>query len=291
MSVILIIADRSDQRQVALERGLVLADKLGAQVEVAGFCYEPLGALGVDNKTKERIIKKKLLAKRRSEIRSQIAGLKPARLKVSIDVVWEKDIRYWLDQRCKAQAYAAVIKTGSRSASFTYTSTDWHLLRKCPSPVMICAERKWRRTKPIVAAVDLGTRLRVKQQLNHTVIKTALAWAQALDCELHVLNAMHIPTVLTDLDLVDERSQVKKLQAQLQPKVDKLAAEFNIPLKHFHLKKGPVEKVITSEAARMKAQLVVMGTVGRRGVKARVMGNTAEKVLQKLRTDVLALRP
>jgi universal stress protein E len=49
--------------------------------------------------------------------------------------------------------------------------------------------------------------------------------------------------------------------------------------------------VITSEAARTRAQLVVMGTVGRTGIKGRLMGNTAESVLRLLRTDVLALKP
>ena len=59
----------------------------------------------------------------------------------------------------------------------------------------------------------------------------------------------------------------------------------------FRCKRGPVAKVITSTAARDRAQLVVMGRVGRRGVKARLLGNTAENVLQHLRTDVLALKP
>jgi universal stress protein E len=34
-----------------------------------------------------------------------------------------------------------------------------------------------------------------------------------------------------------------------------------------------------------------MGTVGRQGVKARILGNTAENVLRHLKTDVLALKP
>jgi len=35
----------------------------------------------------------------------------------------------------------------------------------------------------------------------------------------------------------------------------------------------------------------VMGTVCRKGVKARLMGNTAEKVLRHMKTDVLAIKP
>ena len=56
-------------------------------------------------------------------------------------------------------------------------------------------------------------------------------------------------------------------------------------------KRGPVDTVITSQAAKVRAQLVVMGTVARRGIRARLIGNTAESVLHHLRTDVLALKP
>jgi universal stress protein E len=52
-----------------------------------------------------------------------------------------------------------------------------------------------------------------------------------------------------------------------------------------------VAKTIVSEAADKKAQLVVMGTVGRRGVRAQVLGNTAEEVLGLLRADTLTLKP
>ena len=44
-------------------------------------------------------------------------------------------------------------------------------------------------------------------------------------------------------------------------------------------------------AARVGAQIVVMGTVGRKGVKARLLGNTAERVLRHIKTDVLAIKP
>ena len=49
--------------------------------------------------------------------------------------------------------------------------------------------------------------------------------------------------------------------------------------------------MVVSQAAKVGAQIVVMGTVGRTGVKARLMGNTAEKVLGHLKTDVLAIKP
>lgn len=290
MPAVLIVADLPGRPQVALERGLVLAQKIGATVEVVGFCYESLAGSGM-TVPQQKQLQRKLIAQRKSELKEKVADLKQGRLKTAIDVIWEKDLAAWVSARCAASDYAAVIKTAHRSSTLTYTSTDWHLLRDCKAPVMICAEKKWRKTRPILAAVDAGSSSKVKQRLNRQVLDTATQWATALGTEVVVLHAFHVPAVLAELDLVDEYTHAQKMKAQIEPRLQRLAAEFGLSSEHVNLKKGPVDKVITSEAARTKAQLVVMGTVGRRGVKARLIGNTAERVLERLRTDVLAIKP
>ena len=288
---IMIIADRRGQRQVAMERGMELAAKLGYQVTAAGFVYENLEGQGISGKTRQERARKKLLTQRRSEIQALIRRFKPAGLKVSSCVVWEKNVRHWVVGQCERDPYALVVKTGHRSETFRYSSTDWQLLRECPAPVMIVAETTWRKSKPIVAAVDLGSKSRIKHKLNQLVIDTAKQYAEALGCELYVLHAIHISPLLTELDLVDEYGHAKKIKQELQGQLQRLSVTHDIPLSNFRLKQGPVDKVITSESARLKAQLVVMGTVGRKGVRAKLIGNTAEQVLSRLRTDVLALKP
>ena len=210
---------------------------------------------------------------------------------MSIKSVWEKEIRSWIVRECERRQYAVVVKTGHRSETFVYSSTDWHLLRECPAPLMIVCDRQWRKTRPLLATLDLSSRARVKQALNRKVIETAKAYAAAMDCELHLIHAIHISPLLTELDLVDEHSHALAIKESLTPLVERLCKEYELSPKQFRLKRGPVEKVIASEAARLRAQLVVMGTVGRRGFKARLLGNTAEQVLSRLRTDVLAIKP
>jgi universal stress protein E len=291
MSVILIIADREGEAQVALSRGLSLAGKMGYAAQVVAFCYERLANMGLGDRNAQAEIRKQLIARRKTEVESQIDKNKPSGLRVTCTIIWQKDIHHWIDRQCERKSYAAVIKTGKRSESFLYTSTDWHLLRNCPAPVLIAAEKKWRPGKPIVAAIDLASKLRVKQRLNNEVIATAKHYAEALGCPLYLIHALHIPPVLRELDLVDEYTYTKQLKADIRPRLLKLSKAHGIPESQFRLKQGPVDKVIASEAARLKAQLVVMGTVGRKGVKAKLMGNTAEHVLTRLRTDVLAIKP
>lgn len=290
MSLVLIIADRPEERQVAISRGLELAQKMGWGAQIVGFVYENLNDVGLDSASSRDSAKKKLLAARRRDIDAEIARHKTS-VRIAVTMVWQKSIHLWIDQQAARKSYAAIIKTGHRTESFLYTPTDWHLLRECPAPVIIAAEKKWRATKPLVAAVDLVSKNRVNRQLTDTVISTAKHYATALGCELYVVHAVHIPAVLTELDLVDEYTHARKLKEELQPLVQKLASRHELPSTCFRLKEGPVDKVITSESARLKAQLVVMGTVGRKGVRGQVIGNTAEKVLNRLRTDVLALKP
>ena len=291
MSLVLIVADRAGDRQVAISRGLELASKMGWGAQVVGFSYESLSAMGIKETSRREEIKKKLLAQRKIQLETEIAKYNRLGVRVAVTVVWHKAIHLWIEQQCVRKEYAAIVKTGRRTESFAYTSTDWHLLRDCTAPLIIAAEKKWRATKPIVAAVDLTNNSRVKARLNDLVVSTARRYAEAMNCELYVVHALYISPVLKELDLIDEFTHVKQMKAELQPRLIHLANSHNIPMSHFRLKQGPVEKVITSEAAVLKAQLVVMGTVGRKGVKGRLIGNTAERVLSKLRTDVLALKP
>jgi nucleotide-binding universal stress UspA family protein len=57
------------------------------------------------------------------------------------------------------------------------------------------------------------------------------------------------------------------------------------------LVQGEPERAIPQFIERNGIDLVVMGTVARSGILGLVMGNTAERVLQRLRGSVLAVKP
>ena len=108
---------------------------------------------------------------------------------------------------------------------------------------------------------------------------------------LHLVYVIHVSVVLKDLHLIDEDAHVGKIRAQMQPVIADLARANGIAEEQIHIEHGVVEDVIAATADRLRAQLVVMGTVGRHGVNAKLVGNTAERVLTRLGTDVLALKP
>ncbi|MDP5053380.1 MAG: universal stress protein [Congregibacter sp.] len=289
MGKILIVADR-EQSCVATSRGLELAEKLGLSAEVVAFVYAPLNRID-GGKGAQDALKQRLLDERREQMLKRIASASSDPTKVALKVVWLKTVHPWIVKRASSTKFEAVVKTSNTTGNLGYTSTDWHLLRECPAPVLMVAEKKWSRTRPVMAALDLGTRKRSKQQLNSRVLGAAKAFAEALGVELKILAAIEVPTVLADLDLVDPISYAKKNREEMLPHLKALAKEHDIPEKAFITKRGPVCKVITSQAAKARAQIVVMGTVARQGLTAKLIGNTAESVLRDLRTDVLAIKP
>ena len=58
-----------------------------------------------------------------------------------------------------------------------------------------------------------------------------------------------------------------------------------------HVEQGLPEIAIPKIAAEIDAELVVIGTIGRVGISAALIGNTAEHVIDALNCDVLAIKP
>jgi universal stress protein E len=288
MSKILIVAGLED-KCAATSRGLQLAELMDLQVEVVAFAYTNLKRLKLD-KSGTTDVKERLLNQRREAVNTQLDRLAGPEHRVKVSVIWSEDVHPWIIKRA-AGDYAAVVKARHASESMGYTSTDWHLLRECEAPVLLVSRQKWKKGSAILATVDLEATAKAKQSLNADVITAARHYAEMLQVDLSVLCVIDVPTLLVDLDLINAKTYAKDRMNELQPALAALAKKTGLPLSKFKLKRGPVAQTIVSEAAESKAQLVVMGTVGRRGVRAQLLGNTAEEALQLLKTDTLTLKP
>lgn len=289
MGRILVIADRKGAC-AATSRGLALAGALGHSVEVVAFTYASLRRLGIP-RDQQAEVKRSMLDRRELALREQIDRETPAGTRVGLRVVWMKDIAPWIIRRTQSRSYDYVLKTAHHSASISYTSTDWQLLRESAAPVLIVTGKRWHRTRPLLVALDLATRSRAKRALNRTVLAHASTLADALGVSLSCISAVDVPELLTDLDVVDAGKFTRRVKADMQPRIAELCKAFALPASAFRSRRGATADVISRELSRVDAQLVVLGTVGRRGLRAKLLGNTAESVLQSLAADVLAIHP
>ena len=292
MKDLLVIADKAGGSHSALKRAQVIQRLTGATITLVGFCYanpEHLEDLS-SKKLSRNALEKKLLGLRETELVAVTTKLSIDANKLSIKPMWGKHIAPAITAYCKANPVAMVIKSGNHSGSLLYTSTDWQLIRECLAPVLITTSKQWKTKTNIVAALDFSSRSTSKMKLNHTVIQHAKSLATALGERVHIAFALKVPQPLIDMDLIDASKYVKEKRQQLEPIIEAFCAQYDIDRDHLHVKRGDPAKIIPSIASRLKADIVVTGTVGRKGLSGKVIGNTAESMIGQLRTDIMAVK-
>jgi universal stress protein E len=173
-----------------------------------------------------------------------------------------------------------------------------HLLRKCPVPVWVMRPSRARNLR-VLALVDPDPGDRVRDGLNDLVLELASSLAHREGGELHVAHAWSLageaalrssPYVGLPGSLVDV--MVRDTEAQRLVQLDALALRhMKEDERSIHLVPGEPDEALPRLAERLDIGLIVMGTVGRTGLRGLIMGNTAEAILRSVRCSVIAVKP
>ncbi len=288
---ILVIADQQDKKQSAMAHAKTLVERYHAKMHIVAFNYEYFANLASNlSEAQQNAAQQNILSKSQTWLQQQIASL-GLQDHSSCEALWEKDIVGWVKTHCADHAYDLIIKTGHRSEGMFYMPTDWHLIRNNQVPTLLVAEKKWRKKQSIMVSLDLGTHFKAKQTLNQKLVDAGVSFATMANMPLHICYSLPISPVLKDLGIIDTKTAVKQAKEKYIPIIQAMLGEHHLPLENIHIKAGSASKVIPSQASKYAAGLVIMGSIGRKGLKAKLMGNTAESVLSLLKTDILVMQP
>jgi universal stress protein E len=196
--------------------------------------------------------------------------------------------------RLKADLIVAEQHHGHRAASFLHL-IDWELLRQSPVPVLLVKDPRAYRRPILLAAVDPEHTYAKPVWLDREILNAGQEVAKALHGTLHAVHAyapippLAFPTgAITeqDVEAVCARSGKeanKKLKRALRD------AETRNVVSHV-VGRHPSD-AIAEVASEIHSSLVIMGAISRSGLKRLLIGNTAERVLDRLSCDVLVIKP
>lgn len=284
---ILVVADMVENTPVAIRQACELARVYQARLHIVHFCYVDTD----DDPQEAELIRTRVTQSVMNQAEKVVRENIPDGIEYDHDVEWCQHIYQWVNDYADAVKPCLVIKTGHRTESAFYTPTDWRILRECPATVLLAPETKWRKGTNVMAAVDLETSNAHKLALNEKILESAHMMATHYGVEMHVVYSPSAPQILNDLGIRDPADVEAKAKEKLQTRIDEIAQKYALPQANVHIRAGQAELIIPSLAAKHKAALVVIGMVGRTGLKGKILGNTAEKILTLLKTDVLALKP
>lgn len=293
---VLVVLDPSTEQQKALARAIELAEhtacKLTAFLSIYDFSYEMTTMLSGEERESMR---QAVITDREIWIQELLQQARVKGIACSVKVVWHNRPFEAVVQTVTEHGYDLVIK-GTHDhdvlKSMIFTPTDWHILRKCPCPVLLVKEHAWPAQGNILAAVNAGSEKAHHKELNQLIIRQAKAMAAMLNANVHLVNAypgtpIHVAIEIPEFNPVEYNDSMRHHHIDA---ANALAGQFDITSDAVHVLEGMPEDVIPRIAKELDAEMVLIGTIGRTGLSAAIIGNTAEHVIDRLDCDVLALK-
>ncbi|REL29688.1 universal stress protein UspE [Thalassotalea euphylliae] len=294
---ILVVVDPTTEEQKALSRAIELADKtqgkITAFLSIFDFSYEMTTMLSSDERESMRQI---VINDRMLWIDERIKELGASEKDIDIKVIWHnRPFEAVIDQVLE-HGYDVVIKgthEHDKLKSVIFTPTDWHLLRKCPCPLLLVKDHSWPANGNILAAVNVGSDEDEHQSLNSIITEEAKHLADLISANVHLVNSFPGTPVNIAIEIPEfDASQYNDTMLQHhQQSMLTHAEKYGIDTANTYIKAGLPEDVIDELSQELDAELVILGTIGRTGLSAALIGNTAEHVIDRLNCDVLALKP
>lgn len=295
---ILVAIDSQQDDQPALRRAVYLNQRIGGKIKaflpIYDFSYEMTTLLSPDERSSMR---QGVISQRTEWIREQARAYLEAGVEIEIKVVWHNRPYEAIIQEVLAHGHDLVLKMAhqhDRLEAVIFTPTDWHLLRKCPCPVWMVKDQPWPEGGKAVVAVNLASEEPHHDELNQKLIRETTLLADMVNhTEVHLVGAYPITPINIAIELPDFDPSVYNdaIRGQHLVAMKALRQKFSIREEFTHVAKGMPEEVIPDIAGQLSAGIVVLGTIGRTGLSAAFLGNTAEQVIDHLRCDLLAIKP
>jgi nucleotide-binding universal stress UspA family protein len=121
----------------------------------------------------------------------------------------------------------------------------------------------------------------------------ALALAGKLDAKIHLLNVLGLPSIgVSELGVGLAASVIDDMVKSNQAELDKLAnaRRKTSRIGDVMLRTGDARDLILRACEEVHADLIVMGTHGRRGIRRALLGSVAESVVRTAPCPVLTIR-
>ena len=206
-----------------------------------------------------------------------------AELLVSSDSAWLAIIREVL--RKEIDVVVAGKRTDVQSDDRKLGAVARKLVRKCPCAVWLEDPREAVDPSVILAATDLAP-------VGDRVVVLAASVAHAFGAELHIVHAYALSMeaqlaggeTRQDYEHGKRKTALDQIERALASTPMAGAAKLHVGLT------SPTQAVLEG-VARLRPGLVVMGTVSRGGVPGLLIGNTAERLIDKIDCALLTVKP
>ncbi|MGE0593960.1 MAG: universal stress protein [Vicinamibacterales bacterium] len=293
LSRILVDVDATADTHPALQQAVGLAARCGASLKLVDVV--PEASTGAAESADSAVEQEERLAHRRERLAALAATVRD--VPITTEVLRGEPATALTQEVLHAQHHLLMRShgRGPGDEERPLGAVDLHLLRECPCSVWV-VRKSTKQLRRILAAVHTTAGDTVERGLNTTVLELALLLSHADDAHLTVLQTWTAfgESLLRSHGREEEVAGYTSAQRGLaEEALSAFMASFDESVRALDtvLLEGEPWDVIPEFVASHGIDVVVMGTVARTGLSGLVVGNTAERVLERLQGSVVAVKP
>lgn len=286
---ILVATDFSACAAAALKQAIWLAGQTGAQIIAANAVPDLSGSVFWSS-SEIKLYQKLLCERSEASLQQWTADVRAAGLNLTCRTMIGEPFA-GIARAVQTEACYLVL-AGTRGHSkwdqLFAGSTTKRLVRKCPSAVWITKADHVGSPKIVLAATDFS-------DVSLKAVKQGLWIARQSGASFHLMHVMDSNDVPEDvISMIPPGSSLRQ---EINDTASRRMDEFlklldtNQEEIRLHLCWGTPWQEICRVAAEESIDLLVMGTVGRSGIKGVLLGNTAERILDRCDCSILTVKP
>jgi universal stress protein E len=297
ISDILVIVDPTAMRQPAVTKGANLARRLGASMELL-VCESGTPAGPQGKRRKAAVPDASSDSDPAAHLERIAEALRDDGMDVSTHVIagepLHEAVAFWMRD---SPAGLVVKDTHPHSVAnrLFAVSTDWHFVRDCPVPVLLTKPKDWEAKPVLMAAIDPGHVNDPCAALDREILDFATSIAQRIDGRVVAVHAYPSAADAAALggilSLIGESPKALAAQRLLRAaQIAYLAQGYGIASAEVHVDAAVAVEYVPRMASQCHADIVFMGAMSRAHRKGSVIGSTAERALEGLNCDILAVK-
>lgn len=263
---VFVVLDPTRMIQPALEKGEWIAERNRAELHLYCCCYDT--HLAFDQEAKQATVDRTRAWLDRIAASSRAQGLT-----VTVDVAWSPEWRDAIAAAASASGADIVVKTANRHtplARHLMKTADWTLLRSLHCPTLFVSPAAPASNRVVLAAVKVKPSEEVYLTLNEHVVGMGHRIADVLGGELHAVTAYKGEGMYFDRQ--------------------KFADSCGLPRSRVHAAEGAPYKAIAEVAEQIGAGVLIIGCAnGRPGERPTIIGDTAERLIDAVHSDIVVV--
>jgi len=276
-----VIIDPTADHQMALVKALLVAKLGNCQIHAFLCTYKDFEDAGQYKSRKD--FKQSSLDDARDWLGEIMKPCEISGVTYTTEVVWNSK---WVDAALRSIEKSGcdlVIKSSfqhSKARRFFSKTSDYYLMHHCACPILFThRDQDWQSDR-ILACLDLESTDPQHARLNGVILRSARAFADIVGMDLYIVCAFQDQIDVARLPVNGHEDGISQQQ---------LAEIYKLDPSRIILRRGSTIETLGEICDDTEPCIVMLGTLARKGISGKLIGNTAEKMLDIIEADLLTV--